>query len=83
MVKLGIIRKVADLRMLLKARDPTMPFPQKQKPPQKEDAMFTLHLTSTHSDQDVWLSYLGASFHMTPPMEWFVNMKSPMEVMFS
>jgi hypothetical protein len=27
--------------------------------------------TSTHSDHDVWLIDLGASFHMTPHREWF------------
>jgi hypothetical protein len=39
--------------------------------------------TSTHSNHDVWLIDLGASFHMTPHRSGFVNMKSTMEVMFS
>ena len=27
--------------------------------------------TATHVDHDVWLIDLGASYHMTPHMEWF------------
>jgi hypothetical protein len=30
-----------------------------------------LESTSTHADRDVWLIDSGASYHMTPHMEWF------------
>jgi hypothetical protein len=30
-----------------------------------------LALTSTQSDQDVWLIELGSSYHMKPHREWF------------
>jgi hypothetical protein len=30
-----------------------------------------LALTSTQSDQDVWLIDSGVSYHMTPHREWF------------
>jgi hypothetical protein len=36
-----------------------------------EGGDFYLASTSTHSNHDVWLINLGASFHMTPHMEWF------------
>jgi hypothetical protein len=39
--------------------------------------------SSTHADHEAWLVDSGASFHMTPHREWFVNMKGMMEVMFS
>ena len=33
MVKLGIIRNIANIRMLMKVRDIMRPIPKKQKPP--------------------------------------------------
>jgi hypothetical protein len=35
-VKLGIIRKIASLRNLIKQRDLIIPLPQRRKPPRKE-----------------------------------------------
>jgi hypothetical protein len=37
----------------------------------KEGGDVYLASTSTHSNHDVWLIDLGASFHMTPHKEWF------------
>jgi hypothetical protein len=70
-VKLGIIRRIVDLKMLIKGRDLMMFLPQKGKTSSEEGGDVYLASTSTHSDHDVWLINSGASFHMTPHREWF------------
>jgi hypothetical protein len=63
-VKLGIIKTISYLRMLINVRDQICPFT-------KEGCDVHLASTSTYSYRDVWLIDLGASIHLTPYMKWF------------
>jgi hypothetical protein len=52
-VKLGIIRKIAGLRKLIKQRDLMIPLPQRKKTSIEEGGNVYLESTGTHATCDV------------------------------
>ena len=72
MVKQGIIRKIASLRSLKKkGSDSTSSTEVKTSTEEGGDVYIAF--TSTHADHDVWLIDSGASYHMNPHREWFLE----------
>ena len=71
MVKLGTIKRIADIRMLTKQRDMRINPSTEAKNSSEEGGAVYLSSAGNPSERDTWLIDSGASCHMTPHREWF------------